>query len=323
MAHIDIFNNCCLYREFLNLDTLLIMIYNETGNFYDITLDSKIWSTICCSFTLDELELIFQACIDKKPGYVLDIIENGNDLVLQFKCQELIKKYEWRIMLIEKSVSNLQKISTLFNDARRSLDYCLVENQATNTNINKIQNLPPGIYNEMEILNLLSKLESNIKQLFLSRKKELSLIPYIAKIYQNKCDVINNDSVIKNKVDHSENYEDLFKKRVFKKGGRFIQHNTTSGNYYPNNNYDKLTEEGYIDKTVIKDNDVIIGMVNQKSTIIEDEKPYKDSSTIYKSLDPISIDKVIAPLNNDSYPIKLRIRSERIPNVGDMFSTHL
>jgi len=88
-------------------------------------------------------------------------------------------------------------------------------------------------------------------------------------------------------------------------------------------NYEKLTEEGYAKvETVIKDGDVIIGMVNPKPATKEDEKPYKDNSTIYKSLVPGAIDKVITGLNSDGYPIiKIRARSERIPAVGDKFSS--
>ena len=89
-------------------------------------------------------------------------------------------------------------------------------------------------------------------------------------------------------------------------------------------NYNKLNEEGYVDvETPIKDGDVVIGMVNPKPTSSEDEKPYKDSSTIYKSLIPGAIDKVITGINADGYPIiKLRVRSERIPQVGDKFSCY-
>jgi DNA-directed RNA polymerase II subunit RPB2 len=89
-------------------------------------------------------------------------------------------------------------------------------------------------------------------------------------------------------------------------------------------NYDKLTEEGYVKvETVIKDGDVIIGMVNPKPTTREDEKPYKDNSTIYRSLIPGAIDKVITEVNSDGYPIiKIRVRSERIPMEGDKFSCY-
>lgn len=88
-------------------------------------------------------------------------------------------------------------------------------------------------------------------------------------------------------------------------------------------NYNTLTEEGYAKvETVIKDGDVIIGLVKPKATTREDEKPYKDNSVPYKSLVPGAIDKVITGLNNDGYPIiKIRVRSERIPTVGDKFSS--
>jgi len=88
-------------------------------------------------------------------------------------------------------------------------------------------------------------------------------------------------------------------------------------------NYDKLNEEGYVDvETVIVEGDVIIGMVNPKPPTRKTEKAYKDSSTIFKSLVPGTIDKVITGVNNDGYPIiKIRVRSERIPEIGDKFSS--
>ena len=86
-------------------------------------------------------------------------------------------------------------------------------------------------------------------------------------------------------------------------------------------NYDKLTDEGYAEvETVVRDGDVIIGMVTPKQITKEREKPFKDSSTIYKSLIPGTIDYVIKEINNEGYPIiKMRVRSERIPNIGDKF----
>lgn len=91
-------------------------------------------------------------------------------------------------------------------------------------------------------------------------------------------------------------------------------------------NYDKLNEEGYINvETIVEDNDIIIGKVVPKaiSPDNDNEKPYKDNSIyIYKTLIPGAIDKVIIGLNNDNYPtIKTRIRSERIPIIGDKFAS--
>jgi DNA-directed RNA polymerase II subunit RPB2 len=90
-----------------------------------------------------------------------------------------------------------------------------------------------------------------------------------------------------------------------------------------NTNYDKLTEKGYPEiETVIEDGDVIIGMVNPKANATERERSYKDNSTLYKSIIPGAVDKVIPGTNAEGYDfLKLRIRSERKPNVGDKFSS--
>lgn len=89
-------------------------------------------------------------------------------------------------------------------------------------------------------------------------------------------------------------------------------------------NYDKLGIDGYAKaETYIKDGDVIIGMINPKSSAKEDEKPYTDSSTIYKSVIPGAIDRVFTGFSGDSYPIiKMRVRSERIPIIGDKFACY-
>lgn len=48
---------------------------------------------------------------------------------------------------------------------------------------------------------------------------------------------------------------------------------------------------------------------------------YVDSSTIYKSVVPGAIDRVFTEIGEDGYPIiKIRVRSERVPNIGDIFS---
>jgi DNA-directed RNA polymerase II subunit RPB2 len=86
-------------------------------------------------------------------------------------------------------------------------------------------------------------------------------------------------------------------------------------------NYEKLSEEGYAKvETIIKDGDIIIGIVTPKTTTNEDEKQYRDNSIIYKSTVSGTVDYVITGNNNDGYPlIKMRIRSEKIPMVGDKF----
>ena len=59
-----------------------------------------------------------------------------------------------------------------------------------------------------------------------------------------------------------------------------------------------------------------------KTEIIKvNNQPYKDSSTIYKSMVPDAIDKVIKELNSDGYPLSnILVQSERVPIVGNNFS---
>lgn len=86
-------------------------------------------------------------------------------------------------------------------------------------------------------------------------------------------------------------------------------------------NYDKLNEQGYVPvETVVNDNDIIIGMVTPKTAIGPKDRQYKDDSVAYRSIVPGAIDKVILGHNNEGYPImKVRVRSERIPDIGDKF----
>jgi hypothetical protein len=191
MPSINTYSNCCLYREFLNTDSLFIMIYCKSdGKFYQKYLETKEWSTICTNFTLQELELIFQACINQKPGYLLEIIKNKNDLSLKFTCKELIKTYSWKIILMEKTVSDTQKIEHIFNQLRKYLVYQPEEIHASNLPEQsndpisiKIHKLFSEVYDGKEIINFLDNMESNIKNLFISQKKELLLIPHIAMIH--------------------------------------------------------------------------------------------------------------------------------------------
>lgn len=118
-------------------------------------------------------------------------------------------------------------------------------------------------------------------------------------------------------------FETITKNPASSQTGIFMKPDNNKVDIIKDVNYDKLSEEGYAKvETVIVDGDVIIGMVNPKPVTKENEKPYKDSSTVYKSLIPGAIDKVITGENNDGYPIiKLRVRSERIPDIGDKFSS--
>lgn len=92
-------------------------------------------------------------------------------------------------------------------------------------------------------------------------------------------------------------------------------------------NYDKLNDKGYVDEeTKIEPGDFIIGKVSQiQPDKNNSNKIYKDSSTKYKSGVPGVIDKVYTGIYNaDNFEMySVRVRSERIPRVGDkMCSRH-
>jgi DNA-directed RNA polymerase II subunit RPB2 len=82
--------------------------------------------------------------------------------------------------------------------------------------------------------------------------------------------------------------------------------------------YDKLNERGFVpEETVLENNDVLIGKV---SPILKDEsnKVYRDSSNVYRSTVPSTVDKVYTVTNGDGYEMyNMRLRSERPIQIGD------
>jgi DNA-directed RNA polymerase II subunit RPB2 len=86
--------------------------------------------------------------------------------------------------------------------------------------------------------------------------------------------------------------------------------------------YDKLNEKGYVpEETTIVDGDIIIGKVSPIQPVGNSNKVFKDSSVVYKSYTPGVIDKVYTNIyNSEGYEMrKVRIRSERVPRIGDKF----
>jgi len=86
--------------------------------------------------------------------------------------------------------------------------------------------------------------------------------------------------------------------------------------------YDKLNDKGYVpEETVIVNGDIIIGKVSPIQPTGNNNKIYKDSSEVYKSHAPGTIDKVYTGIyNNDGYEMmKCRVRSMRSPVIGDKF----
>lgn len=88
-------------------------------------------------------------------------------------------------------------------------------------------------------------------------------------------------------------------------------------------NYDKLNEAGYVpEETPIKEGDVIIGLVEPRGDVGRGDAPFRDHSMVYKNNVPGTVDKVIIGQDDRNYKIvSMRIRTERVPVVGDKFAS--
>lgn len=141
--------------------------------------------------------------------------------------------------------------------------------------------------------------------------------------------IIMNKSSIERGLFASTTYEKkistLGKNQMLSQDDKFIKPDLTKTSNTLGNNYDKLNDQGYVpEETVIENNDVIIGKVSAVQTNGNPNiKPYKDASEVYKHYLPATIDKVLNDIkNSENCEIKkVRIRSERIPFIGDKFST--
>jgi hypothetical protein len=91
--------------------------------------------------------------------------------------------------------------------------------------------------------------------------------------------------------------------------------------------YDKINEKGFApEETVVNNNDIIICKVSPIQPVYSDTekkelKIYKDNSEVYKGYASGVVDRVWTNIfNNEGYQmIKTRIRSERIPRIGDKY----
>jgi DNA-directed RNA polymerase II subunit RPB2 len=140
------------------------------------------------------------------------------------------------------------------------------------------------------------------------------------------------DSVIINKsaIDRG-----LFRSSTVKKYNSTIQknQNTSADDEFakpdPNKvtgirygSYDKLNEMGYTpEETKIQNGDIIIGKITPIKTTGNNKKEWKDSSEFYKSGVPGTVDKVYTGIiNSEGFEVrKMRIRSMRVPRIGDKF----
>lgn len=84
--------------------------------------------------------------------------------------------------------------------------------------------------------------------------------------------------------------------------------------------YDKLNKDGYVpEETEVVDGDILIGKCTPIQPTGNNNKVYKDNSEVYKQHVPGIIDKVYSNIHNvEGFEMKkIRVRSERLPAVGD------
>jgi len=97
------------------------------------------------------------------------------------------------------------------------------------------------------------------------------------------------------------------------------KHNTRK---FKNSSYAAIGENGIpILHSTLQENDVVIGkVVNLRNDTAG--YAYRDASTTHKNSEPCRIDGVWQDKNSDGYPfIKVRVVSERVPQIGDKFSS--
>ena len=99
--------------------------------------------------------------------------------------------------------------------------------------------------------------------------------------------------------------------------------------YYPNGkvytekmsygSYDKLDANGFVKvNSNVDGNDIIIGKVTMLKDTIEGEPKARDLSTPLRANESGIVDKVYKNSNGDGYNfVKVRVRSDRIPEIGD------
>jgi len=102
--------------------------------------------------------------------------------------------------------------------------------------------------------------------------------------------------------------------------------------YYPNGkvytekmsygSYDKLDQNGFVKvDSVVEGNDIIIGKVTMLKDAMEGDPKARDLSTPLRANESGIVDKVYKNSNGDGYNfVKVRVRSDRIPEVGDKYS---
>ena len=146
--------------------------------------------------------------------------------------------------------------------------------------------------------------------------------------YNQEDSIVINQSAIDRGLFRSTFYrkydETITKNPQTSKPEIFMKPNKINTNNMKRANYEKINKNGFVEEeTRVACDDVIIGKVTPNLITSMTDKPYYDSSKTIRSNESGIIDKVMNKLyNHEEYEMcKIRVRSERIPMVGDKFST--
>ena len=146
--------------------------------------------------------------------------------------------------------------------------------------------------------------------------------------YNQEDSIIFNQSAIDRGLFRStfyRKYDDtIHKNPTTSKKDIFTKPNPKNTSKMKPSNYDKIQENGLpLEETYVCGDDIIIGKISPNTITDITEKPYYDCSKTIRMNEHGTIDKVMSNIyNGDDYEMcKVRVRSERIPNVGDKFSS--
>jgi DNA-directed RNA polymerase II subunit RPB2 len=105
---------------------------------------------------------------------------------------------------------------------------------------------------------------------------------------------------------------------------RFVKPDKTFTKNMKPGSYEKLKNDGLVkENTFVDSSDIIIGkIVPVKNTTINGNQVYRDNSTSLRNNESGFIDKVFVNTNAEGHRFcKVRVRSERVPTIGDKFSS--
>ena len=143
--------------------------------------------------------------------------------------------------------------------------------------------------------------------------------------YNQEDSIIFNQSAVDRGLfisDYYRTFKDEEKKRQssnVKMQERFEKPNPDKTIGTKGNNYSKLEKNGLPKvNTFMEENDVIIGKIHPMHSKKDDKELFKCCSTTVKASESGFVDKVVQSRNGDGYKfVKVRIRTERRPTIGD------